>query len=522
METLAAPAVPAAPAAPAAPAGPAAPVGEPGGAHLLVDAVAVVRRALGTVRDVAAATLSDRQLAALMVQTGAAAAQTDELRLRLVAETDRRRLAGTGGATSTAAAVAAGQRTSRHAAGAAVRLATSLDTDCRQTRAAMAAGTINTEQATLITRTMHSCPAPPPPSRRPTPKHGCSTRPPTPDPTSSGSSPGGPTTPSPPAATVPPTAPPTAAPQTGLPQTAVPQMPGGGGQTHEGRLLLAEERAARDRTRLWMRPGGDGLTHGGFSIPDAQAAMLTVVLDAVVAPRRPGAAAAEPGRPGAAAAEPADRLGWDQRRGHALCELIEHLPVDGLPHAGRAAATVVVTLGYDRLTAGLGAATLSTGQRTTAGHARRLACNAGLLPMVLSGDSVPLDLGRTGRFFSWHQRLALAHTQHGCIADGCDRPPAWCEVHHLHPWTQNGHTDLADGVLLSGWHHHLVHDTGWTAHLAPDGIPELVPPAHHDPTRTPIRHRRFPPPSPTRPPRPANAGPSPPPPPPQPTRTTRC
>jgi len=128
----------------------------------------------------------------------------------------------------------------------------------------------------------------------------------------------------------------------------------------------------------------------------------------------------------------------------------------------------------------------------SAAQARRLACNAGIVPMVLGGDSVPLDLGRTERFFSWHQRLALAHAQGRCVADGCDRPPAWCEAHHLHGWTaEHGHTDLADGVLLCGFHHHLVHDTDWDIRLADDGTPEMIPPAAVDPHRRPIRHRRF-------------------------------
>lgn len=72
---------------------------------------------------------------------------------------------------------------------------------------------------------------------------------------------------------------------------------------------------------------------------------------------------------------------------------------------------------------GLGAATLDTGTRISAGQARRLACATGIIPMVLDGDSVPTDLGRERRLFTKHQKIALAHRYHGCAATGCDRPP---------------------------------------------------------------------------------------------------
>jgi hypothetical protein len=40
-------------------------------------------------------------------------------------------------------------------------------------------------------------------------------------------------------------------------------------------------------------------------------------------------------------------------------------------------------------------------------------------------------------------------------------------------------------------HHRVLHDDGWDVELAPDGIPELIPPATLDPQRTPRRHARF-------------------------------
>jgi hypothetical protein len=59
------------------------------------------------------------------------------------------------------------------------------------------------------------------------------------------------------------------------------------------------------------------------------------------------------------------------------------------------------------------------------------------------------------------------------------------------PWSLGGASDLGNGALLCSFHHHLVHDHGWDCRVAPDGIPELVPPRRVDPLQRPVRHRRF-------------------------------
>jgi hypothetical protein len=108
--------------------------------------------------------------------------------------------------------------------------------------------------------------------------------------------------------------------------------------------------------------------------------------------------------------------------------------------------------------------------KITAAEARRLACNAGIIPMVLGGDSVPLDLGRERRLYTRYQRLALAHRHHGCAADGCDRPPAWVEIHHKTPWRHTHRTELDDGIPLCPPHHHMAdHPEHWNITTLPTG-----------------------------------------------------
>jgi hypothetical protein len=108
--------------------------------------------------------------------------------------------------------------------------------------------------------------------------------------------------------------------------------------------------------------------------------------------------------------------------------------------------------------------------RVSAGEVRRLSCNAGIIPLVLGGDSVPLDLGREQRFFSKGQKITLNHVYGGCAAHNCDRPPAWVEYHHKKPWAKGGRTDLADGIPLCPPHHHMAdHPETWNMHTLPDG-----------------------------------------------------
>ncbi len=102
-----------------------------------------------------------------------------------------------------------------------------------------------------------------------------------------------------------------------------------------------------------------------------------------------------------------------------------------------------------------------------------------------------LDYGREHRFFTPKQREALAIIWGGCAAPGCDRPPSWCEAHHIVLWAKDhGRTDIRDGILLCRHHHLLFHNRGWdiTRETLNDGGSRywLTPPAERDPTRTPI------------------------------------
>ena len=90
--------------------------------------------------------------------------------------------------------------------------------------------------------------------------------------------------------------------------------------------------------------------------------------------------------------------------------------------------------------------------------ARRILCDADVSRIIVAGDSVPLDLGRSVRTATPAQRRALAVRDGGCVREGCDRPPEWTDVHHKTHWIDGGKTDLDDLELLCRPHHIEEHE----------------------------------------------------------------
>lgn len=217
------------------------------------------------------------------------------------------------------------------------------------------------------------------------------------------------------------------------------------GEAHEATLLEDEERRARQRTRLTFGRDGHGMVHGRFSIPELHGAMLAKALQALTWAKQ------DP-------AEPRQAKPTPLAAGEAFTELLERMDEKDLPTVGGVGATVVVTMTIESLMGGLAAAALDTGEVISAGTARRLACEAGIIPMVLGGTSQVLDVGRKRRFHTKAQRLAIAQRDKTCAAPGCDAAPGRCQVHHVVPWSEGGRTSVEDGRLYCSGHHAMAHD----------------------------------------------------------------
>ena len=230
---------------------------------------------------------------------------------------------------------------------------------------------------------------------------------------------------------------------------------------HEADLLQEEENHARNETWMDLQDNGDGTWSGRFVIPELQAQLLDTYLQHLRAPRRMSrnlAGESVVDRTVADFSPNFTGLSWHENMGQALLELCEHLPTEGLASHGRVGATVVIHLDHERLLDGLAAAHVDSGTDISVGEARRLACGAGIIPAVYGGGSLPLDVGRESRLHRKAHRIALSAIYDTCATEGCQRPFAWCEIHHPHAWADGGRTDLDNGLPLCGWHHRRAHD----------------------------------------------------------------
>ncbi len=406
--------------------------------HPVTSLVSSLSRALDRVADVSGWSMTPDEQRHALVGLRRQRARLEELELRVLVAADRNDVGGEVGATSTAAWLADATGSSRIACFRDVHLAHALDEEFEATRAALAAGRIDVPRASVVVSSVRAL----------TDEHDD-----LPDGTR-------------------------AAAEAHLLEQAgrfdVVRLRRLGKRLYEvvcpeaadaaeGRRLETEEEYARRLAYVTVRDNGDGTVDGRFRLPTLHADLLRAALDSLTSPRRLGDGRFDP--------TTGVRLSASSLRGRGLMELLEsHLDPTSLPGQGGSPFTVVVTVGLEALQTGLGVAAVDTGCRVSAGEARRLACRAGIIPMVLDGDSMPLDLGRERRLFSKHQRIALAQQYGGCAAAGCDRPPAWTEAHHLDPWSAGGRTDLSRGLPLCPAHHRMAdHPDRWDQRRLPDG-----------------------------------------------------
>jgi len=179
-----------------------------------------------------------------------------------------------------------------------------------------------------------------------------------------------------------------------------------------------------------------------------------------------------------------------QRQADALGEICAHALDEGrLPAQGGERPHVSITMGLAALQAGVRGANLELGGRIGPGEVRRLCCDAQVTPIVLGAQSEPLDVGREKRCATLAQRRAVTVRDGGCAHPGCDRPPSWCEIHHIVHWVHGGETNLDNLVMLCLTHHRMLHRSGWHIRIR-DGHAEFVPPKWIDYTQTPRRKPR--------------------------------
>ena len=410
------------------------------GEHLVDRGVAVIAGALTELGEVSLIGLDQAATAASLVEIAAAEARLGELKHRVLAHASQVRVEEATGAATTATWLARATRTTVRSSRRAVHLAAALEAYARL-REGYAAGRVNTEQAVVIARALEALPTDISATVRAAAEQrlvdlaahhdACDLR--------------------------------------VLGDRVLDVVAPAVADAHEAARLAAEERAAARKTMLTMTPDGQGSVHGRFTVPELHAGMLRKQLLALVVHDKPAltttptttAEQGESERPEPVKAATAVELGA------ALCELLERLDGSQVPEMSTG-ATVVVTMTLETLTGGLAAATLDTGDRIAAHTARRLACEAAIIPVVLSGSREVLEVGRRKRLFTRAQRIALATRDKGCTAVGC-RTAAWfCHAHHDQPWATGGTTDLTNGRLLCPTHHRTAHDPRYETRVLAD------------------------------------------------------
>ncbi|CAA9257342.1 MAG: hypothetical protein AVDCRST_MAG76-2633 [uncultured Acidimicrobiales bacterium] len=252
--------------------------------------------------------------------------------------------------------------------------------------------------------------------------------------------------------------------------------------------------ADADGTEPFERPiglrcsvAGDGTTHVAGTLDVEGGAIVRSMLDAIAdqlwrAERDPDQVEARP-------VNQNERL-----RGQALIQMARQA---GAAHPTRTGARPLLTVlvDLDTLEGRAGhPAQVDGGGLVTAEAARRLACDADISRLLTGPDGALLQLGRTTRTATADQWRALRLRDRGCTWPGCDRPPGWCQAHHIVWWQNGGRTDLENLTLLCSHHHHRIHDSGWHLERLDDGTLRFTGPGGRTLTRPPP-----PPPTPLRP-----------------------
>lgn len=244
-----------------------------------------------------------------------------------------------------------------------------------------------------------------------------------------------------------------------------------------------EDRAWRSRD-LSITDIGGGRHRVAGTLTAEGAATLRAALDPLAAPRPAADGTRDPRSPG-------------QRYADALVEMaggyLRFGDLADLPKSRGNAPHLYVTVAVQTLQGDTGHpfARTATGEDLTIETVRRIACDAGITPIVANTLGVPLAVGRESRTWTPAIWAALVARDTGCVFPGCSRPAAWCHGHHIQHWIDGGETSLQNGAVLCHFHHDVVHHKGWTIRLGPDGHPELIPPPWIDPLQQPQRNTHW-------------------------------
>jgi hypothetical protein len=253
----------------------------------------------------------------------------------------------------------------------------------------------------------------------------------------------------------------------------------------------AEDRAYGNE-RFWMTNADHGLKFGGYLANENAELLQTLIhdnakphktIDGQLDPRSRDKRQADALTTVLTAAAGSGDTGHSQIKPH-ITVTIDYTDLKNL--TATATATGTGTGAGTDTGAGAGAGDLVFGDGLSAAAVRRLACDAGILPIVLGSESQPLDVGMEERFVTGAMRAVLNVRDKGCVI--CGAPPVGCEAHHLVHWIDGGPTAVDNLALFCKGHHIDVHHGHWIVTIT-NGVVHVSRPTWADPGPRKRLHR---------------------------------
>lgn len=242
-------------------------------------------------------------------------------------------------------------------------------------------------------------------------------------------------------------------------------------------------RGRRSLRRLDLR---DGMKRLIWDYDPLTAGVVDDIYDRATSPRRGGPRFVDPDAAERAEALERDERTTEQIASDAFTELLRQAAtIDRDVLLGKGTPAVRVLVQATDLVAGVGHGVIEgSGEAVSIGIVQALACAQGTRTALIDSIGNVLDLGREQRLYSGNQRVALAIRDGGCLWPGCERPPSWCEAHHIDQYVRdNGRTDLERGVLLCKHHHLKLHNEGWRIRRRDGGYWLHPPPDRNRPAQ---------------------------------------
>jgi len=226
--------------------------------------------------------------------------------------------------------------------------------------------------------------------------------------------------------------------------------------------IATREQVLRARRSLRRIDTRDGMKRLIWDYDPETAGVVDDVYDRLTSPRRGGPRFVDSDEAARAERVATDDRTTEQLASDGFAELLHQAAtLDETLLLGSGAPGVKVIVTAENLAQGTGHGIVEgANEAISIATVERLACANGTRQITVDRLGRPLDVGREQRLYTAKQRIALAIRDGGCLWTDCDRPPSWCEAHHLDEWSHGGRTDIDRGVLLCKHHHLRLHNEG--------------------------------------------------------------